>query len=148
METQTELDVWNELDKPKGGGDFFKPEIDKPYKITIASARAVYAVFEKGLGMTEIPKEQVKELEKDGKKPKLVVIMQLATVNGQPTTQTWTSGSFSVMREVNKYRKQGILASVLFLLKRKDEDGKTKYIFEALEVGANAQPHDIAEVGI
>ena len=105
---------WDELDKQSEAGNFFKPEKDKPYNLTISEAKVVL---------------NKKFLDKNGK-PKKKAVVKLATIDGKKTDQVWETGSWSVINTLKECVKNGSLVRSTFLLKKKVENEKTTYVFE------------------
>ena len=118
---QTEIripDEWEGIDAQlEGASEYFKPELNTPYRLVFASAKPAP------------PDDRFKD--RDGK-PKVRMVITLKTLNGQPSNLIWTTGAFAVMREVRTAQKAGNLDRIEFLLKKKEEDGRTRYVFERI----------------
>lgn len=124
-EEQLEEMSWDEYDQREAeGGKYLKVELDKPYEISVKSDRLV-----------KDPKFKDKRGE-----PKVKLILELATVNGQPSDKTFETSSFTVINEIRKAKKDQSLLRSVFLLKRKQEQDKTKYVFEKLREVAGPSP--------
>ena len=104
---------WDQLETQRPG-NFFKPEKDKAYTITISEAKVVL---------------NKKFMDKNGK-PKKKVVVKLATLDGKKTELVWETGSWSVINALKECVQNGSLARSTFLLKKKVENEKTTYVFE------------------
>jgi hypothetical protein len=110
------LAKWAELDTKPNDKKYISPEYDKSYRVTLSSVTLARKAF------------------KEGEKPKLKAVCVIKTLNGQPSGQTWETGSFSVMRELKKHivGEEWKGSEVVYLLKKKKEGDKTTYVFEEL----------------
>ena len=120
---------WDQLETQKPG-NYFKPEKDKVYNLTISEAKVVL---------------NQKFKDKEGK-PKKKAVIRLATVNGEKSELTWDTGSWSVINTLKACVKDGSLARSTFLLKKKVENEKTTYVFEKTGEKSPA-PQDADEIG-
>ncbi len=108
---------WNEVEKKsEGDGKFFKPEIDRMYKLRIKSAKPIKSTRFKNADGT----------------PKVRVILAITSINGEPSDQTWETGSWTVIGTVKPLAVAGLLDKCEFLLRRKEEGDRTTYIFEEI----------------
>ena len=107
---------WNEVEKREGSGKFFKPELDRMYKLRIKSAK---------------PVKSEKFKDKDGK-PKVRVVLALASIDGKVSELIWETGSWSVMNTIKPFAVAGLLDKCEFLLKQRKENEKVSYIFEEI----------------
>lgn len=126
---------WDEVEKKsEGDGKFFKPELDRMYKLRIKSAK---------------PIKSARFKNKDGT-PKVRVVLEIATIDGEPSDQTWETGSWSVMGVVKPFVVAGLLDKCEFLLKRREDGERTTYIFEEINgvktpsSSFHSNPEDIA----
>lgn len=116
---------WEEFDRREAEyGDYLRLEPDKPYMIMVKKATLV---------------EDQKYKDRNGN-PKMKVILELATVNDNVTDKVFETGSFQIMKEIRKADKEGKLQRSVFLLKKKQEGDKTKYIFEKVSEKGGATP--------
>jgi hypothetical protein len=128
METKTEKieEVeanWNEVEKREGSGKFFKPELDRMYKLRFKSAK---------------PVKSEKFKDKNGN-PKIRVILGIASIDGKVSDLTWETGSWAVMNTIKPFAVAGLLEKCEFLLKQKKEGEKVSYIFEEIS-GVKSTP--------
>jgi hypothetical protein len=109
-----EADVWERFEKEaEESGDFFKPELNVPYQVVI-----------------DVQKVKLeKKAWKEGGEEKWLMEIPFVSVNDKEEKRTWTTGSFTILNAIKDARKSG-LGEVQFFLKKRTEDGKTKYIFE------------------
>jgi len=116
--TEVKLDEWAGIDgELESSGTYFKPKLDTPYRLVFKSAK---------------PAEPDERFKNAQGKPKARVVLTMKSVNGEASEFQWTTGAFDVMREVRAVMKAGKLEQTEFLLKKKEEEGKTRYIFERL----------------
>lgn len=107
---------WDEVERKGEGGKFFKPELDRMYKLRVKSAKPVKS-----------------DKFKDAKgAPKIRVVLQLASIDGKATEQVWETGSWSIMATIKPYAKAGLLDKCEFLLKQRKEGDKVSYVFEEI----------------
>lgn len=98
------------------GATYFKPETGVQYRIIIASA---------------ILKKDARYKDRNGD-PKLKARLELASVNGKDVKLIWDTGSWTIMNAVKGPAIDGSLSERLWLMKKTEENGKIKYIFESL----------------
>jgi len=113
METKEEnIEMkWEEI---QAESKYLKLEAGKPYEIMIKSAK---------------PFRDKKYKDNDGK-PKIRVEVILAKLDGKECDLIWTTGSYTVMDELKKCVADQSLTRSVFFLKVKNENGKTRYVFE------------------
>lgn len=109
---------WGEYEKAQSeSGQYFKAELDKNYNLVFKKAMLV---------------RDKKYLDNNGK-PRLKIILSLASINGAPSEKVFETGSFSIMREIKKTVDDGSLERSTFLLKKRAKGGdKIEYIFEKI----------------
>jgi hypothetical protein len=122
METTDEvLENWEVLGD-KTDSKYWKPEVGKPYKVIFSTAKLYRRKF------------------KENEQPRLVVSCEVLSVDGiKPIKQAiFETGSWNIMREIK--RNLGQLPSTIFLLKKKQEEGRISYIFEVLDRPGDQTP--------
>ena len=118
-EGQKKLDAtpasWDDVSEK--ANKYFKAEIDKGYKVTFKDVVLAKRAF------------------KAGDEPKIKALCTINTLDGQAFDKVWETGSFSVMKELKKHvvENKWVGQNVVFLLKRKEADGKTTFVFEEIE---------------
>lgn len=118
---ENEAKLWEELDKPKEDGKYFKVKDGEPYEIQINEFHLENKAF------------------KDGDKPKLKIIVDLKTVNSEfVKDKVWECGSWTVIKELKKYRGDPNLQSHVFFMLR-DKDGENyRYTFKKMRTLAKS----------
>jgi len=108
---------WEEYDKRENeAGKYLRVEIDKPYEIMVKSAKLV---------------RDSKFKDRNGN-PKIKLVLELSSVNNQPSDKIFETSSFTVIKEIRIAKRDESLPRSVFLLKKKQEQDKTKYVFEKL----------------
>jgi hypothetical protein len=129
-QTEVKVDEWSGFDEAMAQGDrFFQPVVNETYRLVFRSAKPA------------APDEKFKD---QAGKPKLRIHLTLESMNGVPSQLEWTTGSFTIMREIRTAQKAGKLNQTEWLFKRKDENGKTKYIFEKIREFNSPLPRTIS----
>jgi hypothetical protein len=111
---ETERIEWTDLGTgEKKESRYFKPETDKRYKLIFFHAEPF--------------------IDHRYGKPQKKVRTVIQSINGEPVNQlTWETGSWTILNGIRKVVEEGRLSRTEFLLKRIEDSGKVKYIFEEL----------------
>lgn len=116
-----EEQLWKELDKPKEDGKFLKLKDGEPYQIQVNAFHLENKPFN------------------EGEKPKLRVVVDLKAVNGDPVKdKIFECGSFTVMKELKKYRGDSELPNHIFFMMREKIGGNYRYTFKKMGTLANS----------
>jgi hypothetical protein len=118
---ENEAKLWEELDKPKEDGKYFKVKDGEPYEIQINGFHLEKKSFEPGGEL------------------KTRIIIDLKTVNSEYVKdKIWECGSWTVIKELKNYRGDPNISSHVFFMLR-DKDGKNyRYTFKKMRTLAKS----------
>lgn len=126
---ETQAVSWDELGSGKRRSEsYLEVEPDKAYQIVIKTA--------------QLKRDSIYK-DKHGN-PKLKVVLTLSNVNNEEVKDLqWETGSWTIIKALNEARKEGKLVSTVWLLKKKRENERISYVFEA--VGETSPSHSSSD---
>lgn len=119
MEEQQKVS-WDEIDLERKGDQYFSLEDNKQYSITVVSA--------------DLYNETKFGLDKNGN-PKKKVSIKLKTVDGKPSSQTWETQSWTIIRKMKEAIVSGKLTTSIFIVKKSKKGNNTEYECMTVEGG-------------